>query len=311
MKNNGKKFFLSGAVLVLCVGLTACSETVPQGSSGGSISGMRQSSFDHSQDEQQTTVHEQSSDYVADDSEDDIKGHTYEDHSVCVSDEDEIFNTDSSCADDDVTYHPEYDQTDDDDFEYNIAKPIRLFSDYSQMRPFYSDVVAGAYGEQFSISMSQAAVYERYLEEYGYVLDTEAGLDDADRYIGLADDDWIFVIDHGNSVSFLYGGDVRLEGTGGTVTTVIVGGRQNNVPVYPDVVIPNAGITTGSDCPVCGGDGRVTCKGCNGLGYIAGVGYSSDYGYGSSSYETKNHCYTCGGSKESMCTRCLGSGRIQ
>lgn len=132
--------------------------------------------------------------------------------------------------------------------------------------------------------------------------------EDADKYIGLCDDDWIYVIDQGGSVSFLYGADVRLDGTEGTVKTEIArGGSGGDVP-YPDIPYPDT--NKKMNCPVCGGTGKVICKGCGGLGYIPSIKHSPDYGYGSSVYEVKNHCYTCHGSCLSNCTHCFGTGHI-
>ena len=189
-----------------------------------------------------------------------------------------------------------------------ITVPIKLFSEYSGINPFYSDVVAGAYGEQFSINMKTAKKYEKYLIEQGYVFDEYDTEEDTDKYIGMTIDDWIYVIDHGDSVSFLYGGDVRLEIGNASVAELFLseqfGGYSYPDPVYPD-------INRKTLCPVCSGTGKVICKGCNGLGYIPSIKYSPDYGYGSSVYEVKNHCYSCSGIGQSMCTRCFGTGYVQ
>lgn len=301
----GIKLFLSIIMVTICIGLTACSKNTPASVTINRTDSISETQVKQSENTPDTSYRADHVQSFSDDSVDGEDDHEYYNHEKYNN---EIYNNEKAVPDNYAEYH---ENTDVDSFEYNIAKPIRLFSDYSKMRPFYSDIVAGAYGEQFSISMRQAAEYERYLEEHGYSLDQEAWIENADRYIGLADDDWIYVTDHGGSVSFLYGGDVRLEGTDGTVTTVIVGDQQNYGYSYSNAILPDTSMNNGSLCPVCGGNGKVICKGCNGLGYLPSIKHSADYGYGSSVYEAKNHCYSCGGSGQSICTHCFGTGRIQ
>ncbi len=194
----------------------------------------------------------------------------------------------------------------DDDIEDMPVQPIMLFSDYSGMNIYYKNVVAGAYGEQFNADWEKAEKYQNYLIKCGYSLDLNNKDKESNLYRGLADEDFIYVIDHGNTMSFLYGKDVRIEGTGQTISGLMDGGGRS---VIPDSNMPSTRQTT--QCPICHGMGTVVCKGCNGLGYIPSVKHSADYGAGSSVYEVKNHCYSCNGKGQSTCTHCGGTGIIQ
>lgn len=192
----------------------------------------------------------------------------------------------------------------DNEIEDMPVQPIMLFSDYSGMNIYYKGVVAGAYGEQFNADWEKAEKYQNYLIKCGYSLDLNNKDKESNLYRGLADEDFIYVIDQGNTMSFLYGEDVRIEGTGQTISSLMGGGGS----VIPNPNMPSTNQT--SQCPVCHGMGTVICKGCNGLGYIPSIKHSADYGAGSSVYEVKNHCYSCNGKGQSMCTHCGGTGVI-
>lgn len=87
---------------------------------------------------------------------------------------------------------------------------------------------------------------------------------------------------------------------------VIIDDNDTYVPNYDYGAV--AGMQT--QCPICHGDGKSPCSGCDGLGKTYQTKDSVNFGYGSSSYEVSSSCRQCGGSGKTPCMYCGGDGLL-